>query len=380
VSSVQTPSRRRTERCPPVVARWHAWAVEHSTLDRARAGDERAFRELTEPYRLELQVHCYRMLGSLTDAEDMLQETLLAAWRGLGGFQARASVRSWLYCIATNRCLNLLRDAGRRVPTEPTPPFDPPSPTRRGEVTWLQPYPQALLAGLPDSAPGPEARYQTSEAVELAHHGAAAAAAAAGGRPDPAGRPRLHHRRGRQPAQHHADRDQGHAAARSQCPGERPRGRFRGRPAGSPGHGPGARAEPTIRGGVHSSRCRRRGRAAHRRRLALHAPGTARVPGDRRDRRLPASLVRAPGRTPGAPRAGHREHPTRLRCLSGRPGEAGRDRRGCSCSRLPVDASALSRGSTSTRSTPASGSPSGSLNRRCRPAPEPGSRHSHPSG
>jgi len=142
--------------------------VERSTLDRARAGDERAFRELTEPYRLELQVHCYRMLGSLTDAEDMLQETLLAAWRGLGGFQERASVRSWLYRIATNRCLNMLRDAGRRVPTEPTPPFDPPSPTRRGEVTWLQPYPQALLAGLPDSAPGPEARYQTSEAVELA--------------------------------------------------------------------------------------------------------------------------------------------------------------------------------------------------------------------
>jgi len=142
--------------------------VEHSTLDRARAGDERAFRELTEPHRLELQVHCYRMLGSLTDAEDMVQETLLAAWRGLGGFRERASVRSWLYRIATNRCLNMLRDAGRRVPTEPTPPFDPPSPTRRGEVTWLQPYPQALLAGLPDSAPGPEARYRATEAVELA--------------------------------------------------------------------------------------------------------------------------------------------------------------------------------------------------------------------
>lgn len=80
-------------------------------LDRARAGDAHAFRELVEPYRHELQVHCYRILGSLTDAEDLLQETLLAAWRGLDGYAGRASVRSWLYRIATNRCLNALRDA-----------------------------------------------------------------------------------------------------------------------------------------------------------------------------------------------------------------------------------------------------------------------------
>jgi RNA polymerase sigma-70 factor (ECF subfamily) len=113
-------------------------------------------------------VHCYRLLGSLTDAEDLLQETLLAAWRGLPGFEGRASVRAWLYRIATNRCLNAMRAANRRVPAEPTPPFQPPEPSRRSEVTWLQPCPDTLLDGIADSAPGPEARYQATEAVELA--------------------------------------------------------------------------------------------------------------------------------------------------------------------------------------------------------------------
>jgi RNA polymerase sigma-70 factor (TIGR02960 family) len=141
---------------------------EPTLLRRARAGDERAFGELTGPYRRELQVHCYRMLGSLTDAEDMLQETLLAAWRGLGGFAGRSTVRTWLYRIATHQCLNALRAAGRRIPAEPVPPFRPPEPTRRGEITWLQPYPDDLLEGIPDTAPGPEARYQAAEAVELA--------------------------------------------------------------------------------------------------------------------------------------------------------------------------------------------------------------------
>jgi RNA polymerase sigma-70 factor (TIGR02960 family) len=142
--------------------------MEQTTLRRAQAGDEQAFRELTDPYRRELQVHCYRLLGSLTDAEDMLQETLLAAWRGLSGYERRASLRSWLYRIATNQCLNALRTAGRRAPTEATPPFQPPEPTRRGEVTWLQPYPDTLLEGIPDTAPGPEARYQSTEAIQLA--------------------------------------------------------------------------------------------------------------------------------------------------------------------------------------------------------------------
>jgi RNA polymerase sigma-70 factor (ECF subfamily) len=140
-----------------------------TTLERARAGDPEAFRELTERYRRELQVHCYRILGSVQDAEDLVQETLLAAWRGLDGYQGRASVRAWLYRIATNRCLNALRDAGRRPqPREPgPPPSGVPEPTRRAEAVWYEPYPDALLADLPDSAPGPEARYETREALAL---------------------------------------------------------------------------------------------------------------------------------------------------------------------------------------------------------------------
>lgn len=136
-------------------------------LARARAGDEAAFAALTEPYRRELQLHCYRMLGSLHDAEDALQETLVAAWRGLEGYAGRASVRTWLYRIATNRCLNAIRDGGRR-PAPATLPFAPPTPTRMGEVSWLEPYPDALLDGLPDSSPGPDARYEIREAVGLA--------------------------------------------------------------------------------------------------------------------------------------------------------------------------------------------------------------------
>jgi RNA polymerase sigma-70 factor (TIGR02960 family) len=139
-----------------------------SALTQARAGDERAFRDLTDPYRRELQLHCYRILGSLQDAEDALQETLLSAWRGLDGFEERASLRAWLYSIATNRCLNTLRDGARR-PQEIRPlTFQPPAPTRHGELPWLEPYPDALLDGLPDAAPGPEARYETRETVALA--------------------------------------------------------------------------------------------------------------------------------------------------------------------------------------------------------------------
>ena len=141
--------------------------MEIQTLAQARAGDAVAFGELVEPYRRELQLHCYRILGSLQDAQDALQETLLAAWRGLDGFQERATIRAWLYRIATNRCLNALRDRGRRPPVRDAMP-EPPEPTRRGEPTWLQPYPDALLADLPASAPGPDARYETSEAVGLA--------------------------------------------------------------------------------------------------------------------------------------------------------------------------------------------------------------------
>ena len=141
-----------------------------TALARARAGDGEAFGELTDPYRRELQLHCYRILGSVQDAEDMLQETLLAAWRGLGRFEERASIRTWLYKIATNRCLNALRDSGRRprgsIGSEWSAP--PPEPTRRTEPLWLQPYPDMLLADMPDTAPGPEARYESREALALA--------------------------------------------------------------------------------------------------------------------------------------------------------------------------------------------------------------------
>jgi RNA polymerase sigma factor (sigma-70 family) len=93
------------------------------------------FAEQVEPYRAELRVHCYRMLGSLTEAEDALQETLLAAWRGRDGFAGRSSLRTWLYRIATNQCLNVRRSASRRVPETPGPPFTPPPPSRLAEVT-----------------------------------------------------------------------------------------------------------------------------------------------------------------------------------------------------------------------------------------------------
>jgi RNA polymerase sigma-70 factor (ECF subfamily) len=136
-------------------------------LGRARSGDESAFRELVEPYRRELQLHCYRILGSLQDAEDVVQETLLAAWRGLGAFEERASLRAWLYRIATNRCLNALRDRKRR-PRELPAMVAPPTPTRMAEPTWLDPYPDVLLEGVADTAPGPESRYEIRESVGLA--------------------------------------------------------------------------------------------------------------------------------------------------------------------------------------------------------------------
>lgn len=137
-------------------------------LVRAVEGDEDAFRELTDPLRSELQFHCYRLLGSMPDAEDALQETLLRAWRGLARFEGRASLRAWLYRIATNCSLDALRDARRRPPPSPEPPFEPPRPTRLAEPTWLEPYPDTLLEGVADAAPGPEARYETRETIELA--------------------------------------------------------------------------------------------------------------------------------------------------------------------------------------------------------------------
>ena len=138
-------------------------------MSRARAGDGEAFRELTEPHRGELQAHCYRMLGSLQDAEDALQDTMLSAWQGLHAFEGRASLRTWLYRIATNRCLNTLRSASRQPAREwNVPGVEPPEPTRLGEVPWLEPYPDALLAGAFGAPPGPEVRYEQTESISLA--------------------------------------------------------------------------------------------------------------------------------------------------------------------------------------------------------------------
>ena len=138
-------------------------------LSLARAGDEAAFGELVAPYRHELQVHCYRLLGSFQDAEDAVQETLLSAWRGLGGFEERSSVRTWLYRIATNRSLDAVRAGARREPevTHQINGRTAPEPTRYGEVPWLTPYPDVLVE-LPDPAPGPEAVVEQREAMSLA--------------------------------------------------------------------------------------------------------------------------------------------------------------------------------------------------------------------
>jgi RNA polymerase sigma-70 factor (ECF subfamily) len=138
-------------------------------ISRARAGDTDAFQQLTEPHRRELHVHCYRMLGSFQDAEEVLQETLLAAWQGLARFEGRASLRTWLYTIATNRCLNARRAARRRpARAYDVPGVTPPEPTRLGEVAWLEPLPDdALLDGAIDVPLGPEVRYQQSESISL---------------------------------------------------------------------------------------------------------------------------------------------------------------------------------------------------------------------
>jgi RNA polymerase sigma-70 factor (TIGR02960 family) len=143
--------------------------VSPELLEQARSGDEVAFERLVGPYRREMHVHCYRILGSVADAEDAVQETLTAAWRGLGGFEARSSIRTWLYRIATTRCLNMLRSASRRPPESLTAlAVEPPEPTRLGEVVWLEPYPDALLARWADGSAGPEARYEAREAISLA--------------------------------------------------------------------------------------------------------------------------------------------------------------------------------------------------------------------
>jgi RNA polymerase sigma-70 factor, ECF subfamily len=145
-------------------------ARERELLDAARAGDEDAFGQLVVPRRGELHAHCYRMLGSLHDAEDALQETLLRAWRGLARFEGRSSFRSWLYTIATNTCLNAIERRPKRVlPIDYGPAADPH--TTPGEPlvesVWIEPYPEDRL-GLEDGPAAPDARYEQRESVELA--------------------------------------------------------------------------------------------------------------------------------------------------------------------------------------------------------------------
>ena len=149
-------------------------------LARAQAGDGDAFRQVTDPFRREIHVHCYRILGSVQDAEDALQETMVAAWRGIDRFEGRSSLRAWLYRIATNQCLNSLRGGVRRAPQSrqgsdglgqlsaagQLPPL--PEPATDDEPLWLQPYPDVLLDELPDTAPGPAARYEARESISLA--------------------------------------------------------------------------------------------------------------------------------------------------------------------------------------------------------------------
>jgi len=184
---MQTPAGRETGRSPdrPVCGpagvhtgmdvteaadqRAAVSGAKSDLIARARAGDGDAFRKLTDPHSRELRVHCYRMLGSLQDAEDALQDTLLMAWQGLEGFEERASLRTWLYRIATNRCLNVLRSAARRAAKEwDVPGVDRPEPTRLGEVVWLEPFPDALFDDAIDVELGPDARYEQNESISLA--------------------------------------------------------------------------------------------------------------------------------------------------------------------------------------------------------------------
>jgi RNA polymerase sigma-70 factor (ECF subfamily) len=143
---------------------------QEELLAAARRGDEDAFGRLVEPRRAELHAHCYRMLGSVHDAEDALQECMLRAWRGISRFEGRSSLRSWLYTIATNTCLNLIEKRPKRVlPVDYGPAADPHVPPGDPviESVWVEPYPDETI-GLEDGLAGPEARYEQREGIELA--------------------------------------------------------------------------------------------------------------------------------------------------------------------------------------------------------------------
>src|SRR4051812_21504954 len=143
---------------------------ERALLDAARAGDENAYQLLVEPHRRELRGHCYRMLGSIHDADDAVQDALLRAWRGLPRFEGRSTTRSWLYTITTNACLTAIARRPKRVlPVDFGPAGDPGAAVGAPlvESTWVEPYPDERLA-LADGRAVPEARYDRRESVELA--------------------------------------------------------------------------------------------------------------------------------------------------------------------------------------------------------------------
>src|SRR3954466_2855194 len=143
---------------------------ERGLLEAARGGDEAAYSRLVEPHRAELQAHCYRMLASVHDAEDALQDALLRAWRGLARFEGRSSLRSWLYTIATNACLNLIARPPKRVlPMDHAPSVEMKDGLGRplAETVWIEPYADETL-GIEDGHAAPEARYERREGVELA--------------------------------------------------------------------------------------------------------------------------------------------------------------------------------------------------------------------
>jgi RNA polymerase sigma-70 factor, ECF subfamily len=144
--------------------------MERDLLDAARDGDDHAFRRLLDAHHSELHAHCYRMLGSVHDAEDALQDALLRAWRGLARLEDRGSLRPWLYRIATNTCLDVIAKRPRRVlPIDYGPPSDPGEESAEPlpESTWVEPYPDERV-GVEDGYAAPEARYERREAVELA--------------------------------------------------------------------------------------------------------------------------------------------------------------------------------------------------------------------
>jgi RNA polymerase sigma-70 factor (ECF subfamily) len=148
----------------------HLTPAEAALLERARTGDERAYGELVDPHRRPLHAHCYRMLGSLDDADDAMQDALLRAWRGLGRFEGRSTLRTWLYTIATNACLRIVQRRRRRLlPRDhgPSAATGTPPGAPLAETVWIEPFPEDEMPSAADAA-SPGARYEERETLELA--------------------------------------------------------------------------------------------------------------------------------------------------------------------------------------------------------------------